>query len=76
MVVQAKSEKRKVEFAIIRYGVKAKIGIIEETVLWTGNNEELELLPEEVEPFREALETTLKKVLEYRCTNAMYYLQK
>lgn len=75
-VVHATSEKRDVKFSIVKYSVKAKIGIIEEQTIWIGDKNDLDSLPEEMERFREALETVQKKVLEYRCTKALYYTPK
>lgn len=76
-VVEAKHTKKEINLVLKKLSVKPKIGILQEEVLWevdTFGYNEIENIPEHLQKFKEALETTVQKVLEYRCTDAMYYL--
>jgi len=76
-MVEAKHKKKEIQLTLKKLSVKPKIGIIEEEVLWEVNTygyKEIEDIPENLKKFKDALETAIKKVLEYRCTVPMYYL--
>lgn len=75
-MIHIKAEKRNVEISLKKYSIKLKIGILEEETIWEGSREDLSELSEDLRPFREALETAVEKVFEYRCTKAMYYLRE
>lgn len=74
-IVDIEHKKRDFNIILKLIEIKPKIGVLKEAVLWQGNKEAVSELPEEVEKFKEVLECSIKKVLEYRCTDAMYYLE-
>lgn len=74
--IQVKLEERNYQYILTRYSIKAKIGILEEEVLWVGNRNDLENLPEELKGFTEAFEAATKKVQEYRCIYPLYLLKE
>lgn len=86
-VVEVTLENRKFKYVLKQLSIKAKIGIINETILWEGSREELESIKDysyysekydedALRKFIPALEAATKKVLEYRCTQPMYILKE
>lgn len=74
--IQVSLEARNYKFSLIRYSIKAKIGVLEEEILWVGSRHDLEDLPEELKVFSEAFEAATKKVQEYRCIYPLYILKE
>lgn len=82
-------ENKEFSFKIYVASIKPKIGILEEELIWVGDNRDLQALKnyeyfrdgdtltaEQLKNFLPALEAAVKKALEYRCTFPMYVLKE
>lgn len=75
VIVEISRVKRDISINLKKVSIKAKTGNVTETLIWEGTRQDIENLSDELYKFKEVLETAVKKVLEYRCTDAFYYLK-
>lgn len=75
-LIEVKLEGRNFQYTLSKYSIKSKIGVLEEEILWTGNKNDLDDLPEPIKVFSDALDAATKKVLEYRCIYPLYILKE